>query len=126
MTKQTLRNKYIYDKANNQNSIRVLYKKSGQPPEVRIINNVQNLKKAIIIQNLNIIPYEDLFIICKYAKPVLNTSINVFLPLTGICGNLIVVRIDKNKREFKGLSQEDIIWYSQDLINKSSFNNIQN
>lgn len=33
---------------------------------------------------------------------------------------MIIVNIDKKEREFKSLSQEDIIWYSQDLINKSS------
>ena len=34
-----------------------------------------------------------------------------------------MVDIDKKTREFKGLSQEDIIWYSQDLMNKSSISN---
>lgn len=122
MIKKVVEDKYIHNKVKNKNSIRVLYKKTAHLPEVRIINNIQKLKKAIIIQNLSIIPYENVFIICKHAKPILNSGINVFLPLSGICGDLIVLRIDKNQREFKSLSQEDIIWYSRDLINKSPIN----
>ena len=41
------------------------------------------------------------------------------MPLNSICGDLIVVKIDKKQREFKELAQEDIIWYTEDLINKS-------
>lgn len=116
-------NKDVINKAKNKNTIRVLYKKVGQAPEVKIIHNLQNLKKAVINKKLSIIPYENLFIVCKYSKPKLNIPVNVFLPLNGISGDLIVVKIDRKKREFKGLSQEDIVWYSQDLINKSPKNN---
>lgn len=44
---------------------------------------------------------------------------NIFLPLKRILEDLIVVNIDKKEREFKSLSQEDIIWYSKDINNKS-------
>lgn len=118
----------ILNKAKNKNAIRVLYKKAGQAPEVKIISNVQRLKKAIIHKKLHIVPYENLFIICKHKKPKLNVPQNIFLPLNSIGGDLIVVKIDRKSREFKGLSQEDVIWYSEDLIRKSSgnTNTIQN
>ena len=115
-----MKDKYIYDKVKNKNAIRVLYKKAGQIPEVKIIDNIQKLKKAIISKRLEIVPYENAFIICKYKKPKLNVPINIFLPLNSIGGDLIVVKIDKKAREFKGLSQEDIIWYTEDLIRKSA------
>ena len=38
-------NTQLIDKAKNTNSIRVLYKKVGQVPEVKIINNILKLKK---------------------------------------------------------------------------------
>ena len=113
---------HLMDKAKNTNSIRVLYKKVGQVPEVKIINNLFKLKKTIIKNNLDIIPYETVYIIChnknlmKYMKP------NIFLPLKRISGDFILIDIDKKKREFKSLSQEDIIWYTKDLINKSPIN----
>lgn len=48
---------------------------------------------------------------------------NIILDFYNITGDLILIDIDKNKREFKGLSQEDIIWYTQSLMNKT-INNI--
>ena len=48
---------------------------------------------------------------------------NIILPLKTITGDLILINIDKNKREFKGISQEDVMWYSKDLMNKSNIAN---
>ena len=51
---------------------------------------------------------------------------NIALPFRSINGDLILVDIDKKEREFKGISQEDVIWYVKDLINKSYKNNNTN
>lgn len=51
---------------------------------------------------------------------------NIYLPLNQIAGDLIVVNINKKAREFKSLAQEEIIWYSEDLINKSPINTQKN
>ena len=51
---------------------------------------------------------------------------NIFLPFNRILGDFIVVGIDKKERTFKSISQEDIIWYSKDLINKSPLNKTKN
>lgn len=107
-------------KSKNNIPIRVLYKKTGEVPKTKIINNVYKLKKAIVDKNLEIIPYEKLYIICS--KKNYNLTPNIILPFYSIYGDLLLVDIDKNEREFKGLSQEDIIWYSQDLLNKSANN----
>ena len=42
------------------------------------------------------------------------------MPLHSIGGDLIVVNIDKKQREFKELSQDDLLWYTEDLIRKSA------
>lgn len=111
----------IIKKANNTNSIRVLYKKTGQVPQVKIISNIYKLKKAIANKNLDIIPYETAFIICTNRKKQDKTKKpNIVLDFNSIIGDLILVDIDKKKREFKSLSQENIIWYTQDLINKTT------
>ena len=99
----------IIEKSKNTTPIRVLYKKVGQLPEVKII---------IVKRKLEIIPYENLYIICNNRKAIPNTKSNIILTFSSIYGDLILVDIDKKQREFKGLSQEDIIWYSQDLIKK--------
>lgn len=110
----------IATKVNNTSPIRILYKKSGQAPEVKIIDNIYKLKKAIVEKNLDIIPYETVYVICTNKKEQdKNKTPNIVLDFYNITGDLLLVDIDKNKREFKGLSQEDVIWYTQDLINKS-------
>ena len=42
-----------------------------------------------------------------------------------IAGDLIVVKIDKKDREFKSISQEDILWFGEDLIDKSYPANVE-
>lgn len=102
--------------------IRVLYKKVGQVPEVKIINNVSKLKKSIIKNNLDIIPYETVYIICYNKKSMEYMKPNIFLSLKRIAGDFILIDIDKKKHEFKSLTQENIIWYTKDLINKAPIN----
>ncbi len=111
--------KNLIAKANNKDQLRVLYKRVGKTPEIKIINDLSKLKKMIIKNNFEIIPYEDMFIICNNKQQSKYMPINVIFPFYHISGSLILVRIDKTKREFKSLSQEDIIWYAKDLINKS-------
>ena len=105
--------------SNTKVPIRVLYKKVGKIPEVKIISDVYKLKKAIVRRNLDIIPYEKLFIVCHSKRTNSHMPPNIFQPLNRVVGDFIVVDIDRKKREFKSLSQEDIIWYSKDLINKA-------
>lgn len=114
--------KNILAKVKNNVPIRILYKKTGQPPKVKIIYNVFRLKQAIIKKHLDIIPYEKLYIICNNQKSILKVNPNIILTFSSIYGDIILIDIDKKEREFKGLSQENILWYSQDLINKSSNN----
>lgn len=118
--------KQLENKAKNNTPIRVIHKKAGQLPTVKIIPNIFTLKKAIVKRELDIIPYESLYIICN-SKPLINCmQPNIALPFRSINGDLILVDIDKKEREFKGISQEDIIWYLKDLINKSYNNNNTN
>ena len=43
---------------------------------------------------------------------------NIILPLRTIKGDFIIINIDKNDPQIKSLSQEDIIWFKQNFINK--------
>ena len=110
---------YLYEKAKNKNKIRVLYKQVGKNPKVRIIPNVQILKRAIVMRKLDIIPYQNVFLICNNQEYMKTTPINVVFDFFHISGDLLVVQIDRNKREFESLSQEDISWFTSDLIYKT-------
>ena len=104
--------------SNSKTPIRVLYKKVGQPPKIKIINDVQRLKKYIVKNNLDIIPYRTTYIICHNKKSMEYMRPNIYLPLKKIAGDFIVANINKNKHDIKSLSQEEIIFYTKDLVNK--------
>ena len=82
-------------KAKNTNPLRVLYKKAGQMPTVKIIPNIFLLKKAIIKRHLNIIPYEGLYIICNNKQLMKCEQSNIVLSFRSIKGDLLVVDINK-------------------------------
>lgn len=109
----------LIEKSNNSNSIRILYKKVGQVPEVKIINDLRRLKKSIIDKKLEIIAYQNVFIICHNKKQRKYMPINIILDFYNISGDLIIVEIDSNKREFVSLSQENIIWFTNVLNSKT-------
>ena len=116
--KQKKNNNSLSSKAKNTEPIRVLYKKVGRVPEVKIIPSIWKLKKAIVRKKLNIIPYETLYIICHNKDEQKYLPINIVLDFKHISGDFILIDIDKTKREFKRISHEDVIWYLQDLMNK--------
>ena len=98
--------------------LRVLYKRTGKPPKVKIIDDVFRLKKIIVQTKLSIMCYETVFMICQKGF-VENAMPNIILTFQSIFGDLILVKIDREKRTFESLSQEEIGWYFADLLNKS-------
>lgn len=111
--------KLLEQKAKNKNSIRVLYKQVGKNPRVRIIPNVQILKQAIITRELDIIPYQDVFIVCNNQDYMNVDPINIVFDFFHISGDVLIIQINKEKREFESLSQDDIQWFTGDLIYRS-------
>lgn len=115
-------NNKLYKKAkvvkDNDFQLRVLYKKVGQAPQIKIIKDIENFKKAIILDRLDIIPYKQVFIICNNQEYKRQMPINVFFSLNNIVGDLLVVDIDKNNREFKSLTQDQLLYYSKDLMGR--------
>lgn len=88
---------YLYEKASNKSKLRVLYKQNGKNPKVRIIPNVQILKRAIVNRTLDIIPYQNVFLICNNHDYMKATPINVVFDLFHISGDLLVVKINNDK-----------------------------
>ncbi len=112
--------KNIIVKVNNVNPIKVLYKKVGQAPEVKIISSIFKLKKTIVNKKLDIIPYQNVYIICHSKRTRKNMPINVIFDMFNIAGDMIIIQINRPKREFESLSKESIEWFTKDLIDKSN------
>ena len=106
-------------KSKNKAPIRVLYKQIGKEPEIKIINNVFLLKQAIINRELEILPYQNVFIIFNNPQYTKTMPINVIFDMCNIKGELLVVQINRKKREFESLTLENVNWFIQDLSRKS-------
>lgn len=117
--------KMLITKATKHEPLRVLYKKPGQAPGVKIIPDLSLFKKAIIERDLDIIPYKDHFIICSSKVKRKQMPPHIVFDYRNIAGDLILVKIDKKDREFKSISQEDIMWFGEDLIDKSYPANVE-
>ena len=117
--------KMLITKATKREPLRVLYQKPGQTPEVKIIPDLSRFKKAIIERNLDIVPYKDHFIVCSSKDKRKQMPPHIVFDYRNIAGDLILVKIDKKDREFKSISQEDILWFEEDLIDKSYPANVE-
>lgn len=91
MKKRFNNKRYKKAKVINDNDLqlRVLYKKVGLAPEIKIIKDIENFKRSIILDKLDIIPYKHVFIICNNQKYKMQMPINVFFSLYHIAGDLI-------------------------------------
>lgn len=114
--------KQLIKKAKNMNLLRVLYKNPEQEPEVKFISNTFKLKKAIVEYDLEIIPLQNVYIICHNKKQRKDMRLNILLDFYSIAGDIIIVQIDRRTREFKSLTQENILWFTE-VLNRRSPNN---
>ena len=115
--------KQLLEKARNVGLLRVIYKKPNQEPEVKIIDNLFRLKKAIVEYDLEIIPLQNVYIICHNKEQRKGMKQNILLDFCSIAGDIILVQIDKRTREFKSLTQENILWFTE-VLNRRSPNNL--
>ena len=115
--------KQLLEKARNVGLLRVIYKKPNQEPEVKIIDNLFRLKKAIVEYDLEILPFQNVYIICHNKEQRKGMEQNILLDFCSIAGDIILVQIDKRTREFKSLTQENILWFTE-VLNRRSPNNL--
>lgn len=123
-TKQVarLKGKRLLEKAKNTKSLRVIYKKPNHEPEVKIIDNVFRPKKAIVEYDLEILPLQNVYIVCHNKKQRKGMKLNILLDFYSLAGDIILVQIDIHTREFKSLTQENILWFTE-FLNRRSLNN---
>lgn len=101
----------------------MIYKKPKHEPEVKIIDNAFRIKKAIVEYELEIIPFQNVYIICYNKENRKGMELNILLDFCSIAGDIIIVQIDRHTREFKSLTQENILWFTE-VLNRRSPNNL--
>lgn len=98
----------------------IIYKEVGKPPIFRKEPNNRETFELLVGGEIEILPYEEIFIICRKdrerLRPNIGININYGKADFSIRGNIIIVN-----KEFKSLHKEQAIKYSKLLI-RESFN----
>lgn len=109
-----------YQKEENK-KIRILYKEVGKEPQIMFIDNTLEVKQKLVGGLIEVVPYEDVLIICNEEGKILNMPPNLVFEYDYIAGNCFVIGDDYKNADFKSLTDEEILKYRKDL-NKRSFN----
>lgn len=95
--------------------MRVLYKKVGENPVVKIINASLEAKQELVGGLIEVVPYEDVLIICNEEGKILNMPPNVVFDYDYIAGDFFVIGDDYEHGDFKSLTKDEIEYYKKDL-----------
>ena len=101
--------------------IRILYKEVGKEPQIMFIDNTLEAKQKLVGGLIEVVPYEDVLIICNEEGKILNLPPNLVFEYDYIAGNCFVIGDDYKNADFKSLTDEEILKYREDL-RKRSFN----
>lgn len=101
----------------------VLYKKINKEPElIKIENNTEEFQK-LVGEKIQVIPYEDILIICNEENQRLNKTPNIMIDFQSVAGNLFIVGDDFENGSFKGLNKEQVVncfnWLNRISVNYS-------
>lgn len=101
--------------------IRILYKEVGKEPQIMFIDNTLEAKQKLVGGLIEVVPYDDVLIICNEEGKILNMPPNLVFEYDYIAGNCFVIGDDYKNADFKSLTDEEILRYREDLM-KRSFN----
>lgn len=99
--------------------MRVLYKKVGENPVVKIINASLEAKQELVGGLIEVVPYEDVLIICNEEGNILNMPPNVVFDYDYIAGDFFVIGDDYEHGDFKSLTKDEIEYYKNDLSKRA-------
>ena len=99
--------------------LRILYKEVGKKPQVKVIDNTLEAKQKLVNGLIEVVPYDNLLLICNEEGKLLNLSPNLIFDYDYIAGNCFLVGDDYEHGNFKSLTDDEIIKYTSDLENRS-------
>ena len=97
----------------------MLYKKVGENPVVKIINASLEAKQELVGGLIEVVPYEDVLIICNEEGKILNMPPNVVFEYDYIAGDFFVIGDDYEHGDFKSLTKDEIEYYKNDLSKRA-------
>lgn len=127
-------NKTLFDKEdiqepqeeyNEEKFLKILYKQTGKMPKVKVIENTLQAKQELVKGLIEVIPYEDMLLICNEEGKINNLEPNLIFDFDYIAGDCFVVGDDYKNGSFKSLTEEQIELARADLIKRSFKNKVQ-
>lgn len=109
----------------NEHQIKVLYKRAGKKPIVKVIENTLEAKQQLVGGLIEVIPYMDnTLLVCNEEGKILNLKPNLCFTYDYIAGDCFVIGDDYKNAGFKSLTDIEIKKAKKDLMSKS-FANIE-
>lgn len=100
-------------------NVRVLYKKTGEVPQIKFITDMFEIKKMIVNGDLDLMKYESCIIVCNSKKKRKNRIPNIVLDFKHIAGDFFLIGYDPKKKDFRSLEIDEAMFYIDSLQHKS-------
>ena len=102
-----------------ENELRILLKRFGREPEERIIENTLRAKQLLVGGLIEVVPYEDVLLICNEEGKLLDLPPNLIFDYDYIAGDCFLVGDDFENADFRSLTDEEIEEYTKKLNARS-------
>lgn len=102
-----------------EKELRILLKRFGRDPEVKVIENTLKAKQLLVGGLIEVVPYDDLLLICNEEGKILNFPPNLKFDYDYIAGDCFLVGDDFENADFRSLTDEEIEKYTEDFKNRS-------
>ena len=106
----------------NKNKIKILYKEIEKEPKIMEIEDKLEIMQELVDGLIEIIPYNDVLIVCNDEGKLLNMKPNILFDYDYIAGNCFFVGDDYKHAGFKSLTDEQIKAIKE-MLKEKSFKN---
>ena len=108
-----------YEFEKKEKELRILLKRFGRDPEVKIIENTLKAKQMLVGGLIEVIPYGDVLLVCNEEGKLFDFPPNLRFDYDYIAGDCFVVGDDYENADFRSLTDEEIEKYTKDLKERS-------
>ena len=106
----------------DKNKIKILYKEIEKEPRIMEIEDKLEIMQELVDGLIEIIPYNDVLIVCNDEGKLLNMKPNILFDYDYIAGNCFFVGDDYKNAGFKSLTDEQIKAIKE-MLKEKSFKN---
>ena len=95
--------------------LRILYKEVGKEAIETYVENTLKAKQNLVGGLIEIVPFEDVLLVCNEEGKLLNLKPNLLFDYDYIAGNCFVIGDDYQNADFRSLTDDEIQKYKIEL-----------